>query len=101
MYSVQATYVALRNTTEIEFENTEAQFYQSVYSCDDVPYYDNTTSQCSPQLSMSSYSAKPLCHVAASLCSLCTAAHFRTVKSLVQAASVLFFWSLAVITRHT
>lgn len=44
MYRVQSTYLALRNATEVEFEYTEAQFYQSVYSCDDVPYYDNSTS---------------------------------------------------------
>ena len=41
---LQSTYVALRNATEVEYEYTEAQFYQSVYSCDDVPYYDNSTS---------------------------------------------------------
>ncbi|KAA6428169.1 MAG: hypothetical protein FRX49_01765, partial [Trebouxia sp. A1-2] len=38
-----STYMALRNATELEYEYTEAQFYQSVYSCDDVPYYDNST----------------------------------------------------------
>ncbi|DBB14252.1 TPA: hypothetical protein ACH3X3_001198 [Trebouxia sp. C0006] len=38
-----STYLALRNATEVEYEYTEAQFYQSVYSCDDVPYYDNST----------------------------------------------------------
>lgn len=40
-----STYVALRNATEVEYEYTEAQFYQSVYSCDDVPYYDNSTAE--------------------------------------------------------
>jgi hypothetical protein len=44
MFCVQSTYVALRNATEVEYEYTEAQFYQSVYSCDDVPYYDSSTS---------------------------------------------------------
>lgn len=43
-HCLQTTYLADRNATEVEFEYTEAQFYQSVYSCDDVPYYDNSTS---------------------------------------------------------
>jgi hypothetical protein len=43
MYCVQSVYMAQRNATELEYEYTEAQFYQSVYSCDDVLYYDNST----------------------------------------------------------
>ena len=43
LYHVQSVYVAVRNATELEYDYTEAQFYQSVYSCIDVPYYDNST----------------------------------------------------------
>lgn len=36
---MQASYISLLNATEAEYEDLEAQFYQSIYSCDDVPYY--------------------------------------------------------------
>ncbi|KAL0022694.1 hypothetical protein WJX77_001966 [Trebouxia sp. C0004] len=39
----ESVYMAQRNATELEYGHTEAQFYQSVYSCDGVPYYDNST----------------------------------------------------------
>ena len=40
---MQAGYISLLNATEAEYEATEAQFYQTIYSCDDVPYYTGSS----------------------------------------------------------
>ena len=37
---LQASYLAERNATQEARDYTEAQFLQSVFSCNDVPYYD-------------------------------------------------------------
>lgn len=42
---MQSTYLAQRNATELAWDFTEDQLFQTVYSCEDVPYYDNSTSE--------------------------------------------------------
>lgn len=42
---LQSTYLAQRNATELAWDFTEDQFFQTVYSCDDVPYYSNSTGE--------------------------------------------------------
>ena len=68
----QATYIQKRNATELAYEDTEAQFYQSVYSCTQVPYYDDYTSE-----SLTYFST-----VAAHINNFCLVRNVRTVRNV-------------------